>query len=165
MPDMVPTVDGDIEVPKDAVAAVALTAQRAMRQLADKGLVVPVIRRASTKGLGVIADELRGVTERARQGCVSQNDLGGGTFTLSNLGMFGIDRFTAIINPPESAILAVGQIKRRVVPDPDGTDAVVVRPMMSLTLSVDHRVLNGAQASLFLADLRRVLEEPGWFAV
>jgi pyruvate dehydrogenase E2 component (dihydrolipoamide acetyltransferase) len=128
----------------------------------ENGLIVPVIHRPDTKGVEVIAAELRQLTERAQQGRLLQSDLSGGTFTVSNLGMFGIDRFTAIINPPESAILAVGRINRKAVPVSDTGDEIVVRPIMTLTLSVDHRVLDGALASRFLDDLRRGLEEPGW---
>lgn len=128
----------------------------------EKGLIVPVIHRPDLKGVEVIAAELRQLTERAQQGRLLQSDLSGGTFTVSNLGMFGIDRFSAIINPPESAILAVGRINRQAVPIFETGDEIAVRPMMTLTLSVDHRVLDGALAARFLDDLRRGLEEPGW---
>ncbi len=122
---------------------------------------MPVIHDAQAKGVKQIATELETLTAGAQQGRLGQQDLTGGTFTVSNLGMFGIDRFTAIINPPESAILAVGKMTRRVVPAVDTGDAVVVRTMMTLTLSVDHRVLDGATAARFLSDLRRAIEEPG----
>ncbi len=81
-----------------------------------------------------------------------------GTFTISNLGMFGIDRFTAIINPPQVGILAVGKTEQRFVPADDGSP--VVRPMMTLTLSADHRALDGAQAARFLADVRDSIDQP-----
>ena len=127
-----------------------------------EGLIVPVVHAADQKGIRAIAEEIGHLTERARAGHLSQGELTGGTFTVSNLGMFGIDRFAAIINPPESAILAVGQISRRAVPAAKSGDALVVRPMMTLTLSVDHRVLDGATAARFLAELRQGLENPGW---
>lgn len=107
-----------------------------------------------------VLEAVKTATERARQGRLGQNDLSGGTFTISNLGMFGIDRFSAIIDPPESAILAVGRLALRVVPAFDHGDWVAVRTMCTLTLSVDHRVLDGAMAAQFLDDLRRTLEAP-----
>ncbi len=124
------------------------------------GLVVPVIHRVQDKSLQAIAGELRQLTERARQGRLGQHDLSGGTFTISNLGMYGIDRFSAIINPPESAILAVGRLARRAIPASDTGDEIVVRTMCTLSLSVDHRVLDGAMAARFLDDLHRLLEMP-----
>jgi len=83
----------------------------------------------------------------------------GGTFTLSNLGMFAVDRFTAIVNPPQAAILAIGRAVKRVVPGDDGQ--VRVAPMATLTVSADHRVVDGAQVGRFLSDLQRGLERPG----
>ena len=87
------------------------------------------------------------------------DDMLGGTFTISNLGMFGVSRFTAIINPPQVAILAVGAIENRVVAS--GADAFAVRPQLTLTLAADHRVVDGALAARFLARLKEVLETPG----
>ncbi len=104
------------------------------------------------------------MSERAREGILGSSDLTGGTFTVSNLGMFGVDRFTAIINPPESAILAVGRITRRPMPVDETSDEISLRPMLTLTLSSDHRVLDGAVAAQFLSDLCRALEEPGWLS-
>jgi pyruvate dehydrogenase E2 component (dihydrolipoyllysine-residue acetyltransferase) len=124
------------------------------------GLVVPVIHAVEEKTILTIARELRQVTDRARLGRLAQSDLTGGTFTISNLGMYGIDRFTAIINPPESAILAVGRLARRAVPAAESGDEIVVRTMCTLTLSVDHRVLDGAMAARFLDDLCGLLEDP-----
>jgi pyruvate dehydrogenase E2 component (dihydrolipoamide acetyltransferase) len=127
----------------------------------DDGLIVPVVHGADSLGLEAIAIRLRDLTERARQNRLRPDDVAGGTFTISNLGMFGIDDFTAIINPPESAILAVGRIARRpVVVEQDGADAVVARPVLRLTLSADHRVVDGADAARFMADLRAALERP-----
>jgi pyruvate dehydrogenase E2 component (dihydrolipoamide acetyltransferase) len=123
----------------------------------DDGVVAPVIRRADTASLGEIATQRRDLTDRARGGKLRPNDIAGGTFTISNLGMFGVDAFTAIIIPPQAAILAIGAIAERVVPV-DGTP--VVRPMMTLTLSCDHRVVDGARAAEFLRDLAAVIAKP-----
>jgi pyruvate dehydrogenase E2 component (dihydrolipoamide acetyltransferase) len=127
----------------------------------EEGLIVPVIHRAETLGLGEISARLSELAERAQQGTLSPADVSEGTFTLSNLGMYGIRQFTAILNPPQAAILAVGSIaKRQVVVERDEQDAVAIRPMMSMTLSADHRVLDGAVAARFLQDLVDVLEHP-----
>ncbi|KPL76548.1 hypothetical protein ADN00_11335 [Ornatilinea apprima] len=124
----------------------------------DEGLLVPVIQQAQGKGTLQLAAELREVTERARGGKLRQTDLQDGTFTISNLGMFGIDRFAAIINPPQTAILAVGQVRKQFVPDEHGQP--VLHSVMTATLSADHRVIDGADAARFLADLRQALEKP-----
>jgi pyruvate dehydrogenase E2 component (dihydrolipoamide acetyltransferase) len=127
----------------------------------DEGLIVPVIRQAEALGLAEIAVQIRDFAERARQGALTPQDVTGGTFTVSNLGMYGVDQFTAIINPPESAILAVGRIaKRSVVVERDGRDVAAIRPMMNMTLSADHRVLDGAVAARFLQDVVDALEHP-----
>jgi pyruvate dehydrogenase E2 component (dihydrolipoamide acetyltransferase) len=121
------------------------------------GLVVPVIHQADRLTLAEIARRRADLVERARAGKLTLTDLEGGTFTLSNLGMFGVDQFQAIINPPQSAILAVGRIKDRPVAL---EGAVVVRPTMHLTLSADHRQLDGAQAARFLERVAKLIEEP-----
>jgi pyruvate dehydrogenase E2 component (dihydrolipoamide acetyltransferase) len=123
------------------------------------GLMVPVIRQANRLPVGEISAQLADLTERARSGRLTLDEVHGGTFTISNLGMFGIDHFRAIINPPESAILAVGQVKRKPVAMGEG-DQVAVRPMMALTLSADHRVIDGVIAARFLADVVRAAESP-----
>lgn len=123
----------------------------------DDGLIVPVVRHAERKSVTDIARAIADLTARAKANTLRPDDLGG-TFTISNLGMFGVDRFTAIINPPESAILAVGRVVRRFVPD--ANDQPVARPLMTLTLSADHRVVDGAVAARFLADLRDAIESP-----
>lgn len=123
----------------------------------DDGVVAPAIPAANTKKLGEIAGLRRDLTERARAGKLRPADLTGATFTISNLGMYNVDAFTAIIVAPQAAILAVGRISDRVVPV-DGKPAV--RPMMTLTLSCDHRVFDGARAALFLNDLASALAEP-----
>ena len=126
---------------------------------AEQGLVVPVIRDAAEKTVEEIALEGTRLIDAARRGELGPDDMLGGTFTISNLGMFGVSRFTAIINPPQVAILAVGAIENRVVAS--GADAFAVRPQLTLTLAADHRVVDGALAARFLARLKEVLETPG----
>ncbi len=126
---------------------------------AEQGLVVPVIRDAAEKTVEEIALEGTRLIDAARHGELGPDDMLGGTFTISNLGMFGVSRFTAIINPPQVAILAVGAIENRVVAS--GADAFAVRPQLTLTLAADHRVVDGALAARFLARLKEVLETPG----
>ncbi len=123
----------------------------------NDGLVVPVIQGADNLSLGQIAKKRSELVEEARAGQLTLPELEGGSFTLSNLGMFGIDLFQAIVNPPQAAILAVGRIKDRVVPV-DGAPAV--RPTMFVTLSSDHRILDGAMAAKFLARVVQLLEDP-----
>jgi pyruvate dehydrogenase E2 component (dihydrolipoamide acetyltransferase) len=123
----------------------------------DNGLIVPVVKDADKKGLGSIARETKELIEKARTGKLMPDDYHGGTFTITNLGMYDIENFAAIINQPESAILAVGKImKKPVVID----DSIVIRPMMNLTLSCDHRVIDGAQGARFLQRIKQILEEP-----
>jgi pyruvate dehydrogenase E2 component (dihydrolipoamide acetyltransferase) len=122
----------------------------------DDGVVAPVIHNADKVELGEIAMQRHDLTERARSGKLRPADLAGGTFTISNLGMYGVDAFTAIIIPPQAAILAVGAITDRVVPV-DGHPGV--RPMMTLTLSSDHRVVDGARAAEFLRDLAAAITD------
>jgi pyruvate dehydrogenase E2 component (dihydrolipoamide acetyltransferase) len=120
-------------------------------------LVVPTVFDADSKSLGHIARESRALAERVRAGAITPPELSSGTFTVSNLGMFGIKRFVAVINPPQAAILAVGALEPRpVVRD----RKVEVRSMMELTLSCDHRILYGADAAEFLAKIREYLENP-----
>jgi pyruvate dehydrogenase E2 component (dihydrolipoamide acetyltransferase) len=121
------------------------------------GLLVPVVHDADLKDIVQISIESRQVIERARSGRPAEGDLSGATFSISNLGMFGVDEFTAIINPPEAAILAVGAIKDVPVVE-DGR--IVPGKVMRMTLSVDHRVFYGATAAQFMAELKRLLENP-----
>jgi pyruvate dehydrogenase E2 component (dihydrolipoyllysine-residue acetyltransferase) len=121
------------------------------------GLLVPVVHDADTKDLIHISIESRQVIERARSGRPAEGDLSGGTFSISNLGMYGVDEFVAIINPPEAAILAVGAIKDAAVVE-DGR--VAVGKVMRMTLSVDHRVFYGATAAQFMAEVKRLIENP-----
>jgi pyruvate dehydrogenase E2 component (dihydrolipoamide acetyltransferase) len=127
----------------------------------DDGLVVPVIHGADRLGVGEIAARREDVVTRAREGALRPEDLERGTFTISNLGMFGIDAFNAVVNAPQAAILAVGRIVERVVPV-DGAPGI--RPMMALTLSCDHRVIDGARAARFLSELAALIEEPAGLA-
>jgi len=128
---------------------------------AEEGLVVPVIKEADQKSLVQIALELQIFRQKARQMRFSTDDLSGGTFTISNLGMHGIDQFNAIVNPPQSAVLAVGRIIKIPKALPDNT--VSVRPMMNLTLTLDHRVIDGVQGARFLAEIKGRLENPDTF--
>jgi len=123
-----------------------------------KGLVVPVIQGCERKSIAEIAAARAAVVERARAGKLQQADLEGGTFTISNLGMYGIERFIAVLNPPQAAILAVGSTEEKpVVVDGEA----VVRPRMELTLTCDHRAIDGATGAEFLRDVKAFLEEPG----
>jgi pyruvate dehydrogenase E2 component (dihydrolipoamide acetyltransferase) len=122
------------------------------------GLVVPVIQNCESKSIPEIAEVRADLVERTRAGKLTAGDLEGGTFTISNLGMYGVERFVAILNPPQAAILAVGAIEERAVVE-DG--AVVVGPRLDLTLSCDHRTIDGATASEFLRTVKDLLEEPG----
>jgi pyruvate dehydrogenase E2 component (dihydrolipoamide acetyltransferase) len=123
----------------------------------DAGLVVPVIHRADTLSLAELATRREDLVSRAQAGKLRPADIQGGGFTISNLGMFGVDAFSAIVNPPQAAILAVGRIADRVVPV-KGRPAV--RPTMVLTLSCDHRALDGARGAQFLGALADLVEEP-----
>ena len=120
-------------------------------------LVVPTVFDADSKSIGQIARESRAVAERVRAGAITPPELSGGTFTVSNLGMFGIKRFTAVINPPQAAILAVGALEPRAVVR---EGEVAVRSIMELTLACDHRILYGADAAEFLSRIREYLEAP-----
>ncbi|HMR66208.1 MAG TPA: dihydrolipoamide acetyltransferase family protein [Anaerolineae bacterium] len=126
----------------------------------EPGLMVPVIHQADALSLSAIAARLADLTTRARAGQLRPEDVQSGTFTLSNLGMFGVDRFQAILNPPQVAILAVGRVAKRpyVTADEDRLD---IQPIAEFTLTADHRVIDGAMASRFLADLKQAIERPG----
>lgn len=126
---------------------------------APQGLIVPVLKSADKLGVSEINLRLTELTDRARDNKLKLEDVHGGTFTISNLGMFGIRQFRAVINPPESAILAVGSIVRTPMVV-DENDRIEVRPVLSLTLSADHRVIDGIVAARFLSDLVTGLESP-----
>jgi pyruvate dehydrogenase E2 component (dihydrolipoamide acetyltransferase) len=123
----------------------------------EGGLVTPVVHGADRLGLRDLSAATHGAVERARAGRLRPEDLSGGTFTVSNMSMLGVDEFIAIINPPEAAILAVGAVVRRPVAD---GDAIRIARVMKATLSVDHRVADGATAARFLQVLRELLEKP-----
>jgi pyruvate dehydrogenase E2 component (dihydrolipoamide acetyltransferase) len=141
--------DGQFELYSRVNIGVAVAGQDA--------LVVPTVFDADKKSLGTIAAEARRLAERVRDGKITPPELSSGTFTISNLGMYGIRRFVAVINPPQAAILAVGELSPRPVVR-DGE--VVVRAVMELTLTCDHRILYGADAAEFLAKIREYLEQP-----
>ena len=123
----------------------------------DEGLLTPVIRDADQKGLGQIAEETRALAEKARNRALQPEEFEGSTFTTSNLGMFGIEEFTAIINPPNACILAIGAVREE--PVVEGGE-VVVGQRMRVTLSCDHRVVDGATGAQFLSTVKAYLEEP-----
>ena len=130
----------------------------AMAVALDQGLITPVIRDIGSKGLAAISQESKDLASRAREGKLQPDEYQGGTITVSNMGMFGIESFTAIINPPQAAIVAVSSIARR--PDYDENGEVVPASMMKLTLSADHRIANGRDGALYMAEVKRVLENP-----
>ena len=127
------------------------------------GLVVPVLRNVAALGIEEIATESRRLVDLARDGRLPMDEMVGGSFTVTNLGMFGISSFSAIINPPQVAILAVGAVERRVVPV-DEAGALGVRPMLSLNLAADHRAIDGAMGARFLQHLRDILQSPALLA-
>ena len=124
----------------------------------DRGLLVPVIPGCELKTVAEIAVARADLVARSREGKLQAADLEGGTFTISNLGMYGVEQFVAVLNPPQAAILAVGAIEERPVARDGG---VVARPMMTLTLTCDHRTIDGATAADFLRTVKEFLEEPG----
>jgi pyruvate dehydrogenase E2 component (dihydrolipoamide acetyltransferase) len=121
----------------------------------EEGLVVPVIHNADRLSLRDLAKQSHELAEKAQKKKLFPLDYEGGTFTVSNLGMFGVDNFVAIINPPQCAILAIGRVAQRVVPHSEG---IAVRSMMTMSLSADHRIVDGAIAARFLQELKRLLE-------
>ncbi len=125
----------------------------------NDGVVVGVVTRAEAGDLGAIAIQRRGLTERARAGKLMPTDITGATFTISNLGMYHVDQFTAIIVPPQAGILAVGAMTDRVVPMPGALIPVGIKPMLSLTLSCDHRVVDGARGAAFLHDVVEAIRD------
>ncbi len=125
----------------------------------ERGLVVPVIKDADVMSICEINAASKALIAKAREGALKPDDMKGGSFTISNLGMFEVDSFTAIVNPPETCILAVGRIAERPVVE---NGQIVVRSMMNLCLSYDHRLLDGAPAARFLLSIKRYLENPVW---
>jgi pyruvate dehydrogenase E2 component (dihydrolipoamide acetyltransferase) len=143
-------VDGRVELYSRVNVGIAVAT--------DDALLVPVVRDADRKSLAGLAEETRALADGARRRSLRPEDFHDGTFTVSNLGMFGVTRFTAILNPPEAAILAVGAVTRRLVPGVD--DRPVARSLMAAVLTCDHRIVNGADGARFLADVRSALEAP-----
>ena len=125
----------------------------------EEGLIIPVVRDCQTKTLRQISEEAKQLIGKARNGQLKPEDYSGGTFSVSNLGMMGVDEFIAIINPPEAAILAIGGINREPVFAPDG-DAMTIRSKMKVSLSADHRLLDGVIAARFLQEVKKSLESP-----
>jgi pyruvate dehydrogenase E2 component (dihydrolipoamide acetyltransferase) len=158
VPALNATFSGDPESP-DARIVEASGAHIGLVVAVDNGLLVPVIHDAEQLGLAAIARRRQDCVERALKGRLKREDVDGATISISNLGVNGPDRFTAIINPPQSAILAVGRQRDCVV---SRDRAIVVRPVSDFTLTVDHRVADGRVASKFLARLVAILEGPDW---
>jgi pyruvate dehydrogenase E2 component (dihydrolipoamide acetyltransferase) len=123
----------------------------------EDGLIVPVIKNTNKLGIGAISQLVKELAEKARSGKLTPDEYKGGTFTVTNLGMFGVDSFTPIINPPESAILGVNRIQKKPVVV---NDEIVIRPMMTLSLSFDHRLIDGSVAAQFLQRVKALLENP-----
>jgi pyruvate dehydrogenase E2 component (dihydrolipoamide acetyltransferase) len=140
-------VDNAIEIYSDINIGMAVAL--------EDGLVVPVIRNADQLSLQELAKQSRALAEKAQNKKLFPLDYEGGTFTVSNLGMLGVDNFIAIINPPQCGILAVGRVAPRVVPHGEG---IAVRPMMTMSLSADHRVVDGAIGARLLQEIKRLLE-------
>lgn len=142
--------DGHFELYSRVNVGIAVAARDA--------LVVPTIFDADRRSLGEIAVVARELANKVREGTVTPPELSGGTFTVSNLGMYGVTNFSAVINPPQAALLSVGALQQKAVVDDSGR--VVARPMMGVTLACDHRILYGADGAQFLARVRALLEQP-----
>ncbi|KAI8993496.1 pyruvate dehydrogenase complex dihydrolipoamide acetyltransferase [Pilobolus umbonatus] len=124
------------------------------------GLITPIVTAAETKGLSTISAQVKDLATRARDGKLSPNEYQGGSFTISNLGMYGVSHFTAIINPPQACILAVGGAQQKLVPDETNEKGYSVRNVMEVTLSADHRVVDGAVGATWLQAFREYMENP-----
>lgn len=124
------------------------------------GLITPIVKDADSKGVRDISGEVKELAQRARDGKLAPEEFMGGTFTISNLGMYGVNDFSAIVNPPQAAILAVGTSVKRIVPDPSSELGFATRTVMSVTLSCDHRVVDGAVGAQWLASFKSCLEDP-----
>ena len=126
----------------------------------DRGLVVPVVRDVNRKSFAQIEGDIASLADRARKGQLSVDDMTGGTFTISNGGVYGSMMSTPILNPPQSGILGLHRIQKRPMEDPDNPGQIVLRPMMYLALSYDHRVVDGSEAVSFLVHVRNCIEDP-----
>jgi pyruvate dehydrogenase E2 component (dihydrolipoamide acetyltransferase) len=143
--------DGKVELYSRVNVGIAVAAQEA--------LVVPTIFDADEKSLGRIAREARELAGKVRDGSITPPELSGGTFTVSNLGMYGVENFAAVINPPQAALLAVGAVAQKPAVD-EGSGRIVARDKMGVTLACDHRILYGADGAQLLARVRDLLEHP-----
>jgi pyruvate dehydrogenase E2 component (dihydrolipoamide acetyltransferase) len=139
------------------------TVDLAMAVALEDGLITPVIKDVANKTLSAISIVAKELASRAREGKLQPNEFQGGTFTVSNMGMYGVESFTAIVNPPSVAIVAVSSLIRR--PGFDAEDNVVPQNTMKLTIGSDHRVVNGAENALYLAEVKRLLERPALLTV
>jgi pyruvate dehydrogenase E2 component (dihydrolipoamide acetyltransferase) len=128
----------------------------------DTGLFVPVVRHANEKTVFQISAELKELTQKVKENRLQSEDMTGGTFTISNLGMFDVDVVTAIINPPEAAILAIGATRKEVVVD-DDSGTIRTKPMTTLSLTADHRLTDGIPAVKFLKDIKEIMKNPSEF--
>jgi pyruvate dehydrogenase E2 component (dihydrolipoamide acetyltransferase) len=126
----------------------------------DNGLMVPVVKDADKKGLGTISENVKVLAEKARANKLSPAEFQGGTFTISNLGMYGIKQFCAIINPPQAAILAVGTTEKRVLPPGPGEETYGNGTYMTVTLSCDHRIIDGAMGAEWMGAFKSYVEDP-----
>lgn len=124
------------------------------------GLITPILTSAESKGLSTISSQVKDLATRARDGKLSPQEYQGGSFTISNLGMFGVSNFTAVINPPQSCILAVGGAQQKVVADETAESGFAVRNVMEVTLSADHRVVDGAVGATWLQSFKGFMENP-----
>lgn len=136
------------------------TADISVAVATPKGLITPIIRDADRKGVRDISSELRNLAQKAKDGKLETEEYVGGTFTISNLGMFGVDNFAAVVQPPQAAILAVGSAQQRVVPDAASENGIATRTIMTVTLSCDHRVFDGAIGAQWLKSFRACMEDP-----
>jgi pyruvate dehydrogenase E2 component (dihydrolipoamide acetyltransferase) len=147
-------IDGEIQQYANVNLGIAVAA--------PGGLIVPVVKNADKQSLVELSQTASLLFDKARNGKLLPNEYSDGTFTISNLGMFGIENFTAIINPPESGILAISATKDKpvVINAEDGTKSVEIRPIMNITLTVDHRIIDGLLAAQFVTEIKRILENP-----
>lgn len=126
----------------------------------DQGLITPIVKEADRKGLKEISEDVKELARKAKENTLAPEEFMGGTFTISNLGMFGINNFSAIVNPPQAAILAVGSSETRVVPDATAESGFTSKTYMSVTLSCDHRVVDGAVGAQWLKEFKACMEDP-----
>lgn len=126
----------------------------------DQGLITPIVKDADRKGLIEISQDVRSLAKKAKENALEPEEFMGGTFTISNLGMYGVSSFAAIVNPPQAAILAVGTSEKRVLPDETAESGFAAKTVMAVTLSCDHRVVDGAVGAQWLQAFKSCLEDP-----